>query len=57
MIRTTWARIRDTVSALPVSDAPIGMANCDARSLPLPLEEVDIVVTSPPYINVFNYHQ
>ena len=42
---------------LPVSDAPIEMANCDARSLPLPLEEVDIVVTSPPYINVFNYHQ
>ena len=31
--------------------------NCDARQLPIPDSSVDLVVTSPPYINVFNYHQ
>ena len=54
---TTWARLREIVTQLPASDAPIEVANCDARSLPLPAERVDMVVTSPPYINVFNYHQ
>src|SRR5579884_4266749 len=35
----------------------ITLLNCDARSLPLRDDEVDFVITSPPYINVFNYHQ
>lgn len=37
-----------------------GSAKCflgDARSLAVDSETVDAVVTSPPYINVFNYHQ
>lgn len=29
----------------------------DARSLPLSDGAVDAIITSPPYINVFNYHQ
>lgn len=35
-------------------------ANCflgDARSTPLASNSIDAVITSPPYINVFNYHQ
>jgi SAM-dependent methyltransferase len=56
-IRTTWSKVREIVSALPFSNSPIELANCDARSLPLSSEQVDFVVTSPPYINVFNYHQ
>jgi DNA modification methylase len=31
--------------------------HCDARSIPLTSNSVDLIVTSPPYINVFNYHQ
>ncbi len=31
--------------------------HADARSIPLPDHSVDLVITSPPYINVFNYHQ
>lgn len=37
-----------------------GSAKCflgDARSLAIDSETVDAVITSPPYINVFNYHQ
>lgn len=56
-IMLTWEKVREIVSSLPVSEAPIELANCDARSLPLASERVDIVLTSPPYINVFNYHQ
>jgi SAM-dependent methyltransferase len=56
-VQATWSKLRDIVLALPASDAPLEVVNCDARSLPLPTGRVDIVVTSPPYINVFNYHQ
>jgi SAM-dependent methyltransferase len=31
--------------------------HCDARKLPLDPSSIDLIVTSPPYINVFNYHQ
>ena len=53
----TWAKLKARVLSLPESNSPIGLVNCDARRLPLGEDEVDFVVTSPPYINVFNYHQ
>jgi hypothetical protein len=53
----TWAKLKARVLSLPESDAPIRLLNCDARRIPLKDGEADIVVTSPPYINVFNYHQ
>jgi SAM-dependent methyltransferase len=56
-IDATWGRIRDVVAALPFSEAPVEPTNCDARALPLSVGRVDLVITSPPYINVFNYHQ
>lgn len=31
--------------------------HCDARSIPLPDNSTELIITSPPYINVFNYHQ
>jgi SAM-dependent methyltransferase len=57
MVRTAWRKLRRVVAALPVSSAPIELANCDARRLPLDDHRADLVLTSPPYINVFNYHQ
>jgi DNA modification methylase len=53
----TWCGLRNVVTDLPYSDAPIELANSDARALPLPDHRADLVITSPPYINVFNYHQ
>ena len=56
-VQMTWRKLRERVLALPVSGKVIEPANCDARSLPLANHCADIVITSPPYINVFNYHQ
>ncbi len=56
-VLTTWAKLRKTVLGLPLTDAIVEPANCDARALPLPDHSADMVITSPPYVNVFNYHQ
>lgn len=42
---------------MPYSDQPCRVFHCDARTIPLQTGTVDFIVTSPPYINVFNYHQ
>ncbi len=57
IVLEAWGKLRKRVLALPASDSIIELANCDARALPLPDHGADIVITSPPYINVFNYHQ
>ena len=56
-IQTVWLRLRETVLALPESIAPVTVHHADARSLPHDTGTVDLVLTSPPYINVHNYHQ
>ena len=56
-VYSTWAKLKTSVLSLPESEASIRLFNCDARKLSLRDNEVDFVVTSPPYINVFNYHQ
>lgn len=53
----TWTRLRSTVEGLPFSQTNLKAINCDARKLPLANDIFDLVITSPPYINVFNYHQ
>jgi hypothetical protein len=45
------------VEQLPYSKSPCQVFHCDARTLPIYDDTVDLVITSPPYINVFNYHQ
>jgi len=42
---------------LPTSAADYAVAHADARSMPVTTGTVDLIITSPPYINVFNYHQ
>ena len=52
-----WDNLKKLVINLPLSYRPIEVFLSDARKVPLCDESVDLVITSPPYINVFNYHQ
>ncbi|MDQ2806660.1 MAG: site-specific DNA-methyltransferase [Chloroflexota bacterium] len=45
------------ITALPYSGQACTVFHNDARTIPLATGSVDLVITSPPYINVFNYHQ
>ena len=55
-LQATWRRVRAVVEELPVSARPIEVHLTDARVVPLRDHTVGFVVTSPPYVNVFNYH-
>jgi len=56
-LRQAWSRLRKTAEALPLAQHSVSVALADARHLPWPEASADFVFTSPPYINVFNYHQ
>jgi DNA modification methylase len=45
------------VENLPYSERLCRILHTDARNIPLPQSSIDLIITSPPYINVFNYHQ
>jgi len=45
------------IERLPHSTEQCCVENVDARQAPLEDVSVDFVFTSPPYLNVFNYHQ
>lgn len=53
----TWRKIKDLVFGLPSSKSLVKAFHADARCIPLPNNSIDLVITSPPYINVINYHQ
>lgn len=45
------------VESIPFSNNTCKVFHADARVIPLTEERIDLIITSPPYINVFNYHQ
>ncbi|MEI6044991.1 MAG: DNA methyltransferase [Chloroflexota bacterium] len=45
------------VESLPHNKEVYEVFHTDARKVPLPDNTIDLIITSPPYINVFNYHQ
>ena len=47
----------EIVMRLPFSSQECKITQADARATGLDAQSVDCVITSPPYINVFNYHQ
>ena len=57
LIRNKLLSLTKLVRALPYTTAPIKADLRDARALPLDNQSIDFAITSPPYINVFNYHQ
>lgn len=56
-LRAAHAENVDLISRLAFAERSCATHMADARRVPLPSGSVDLVVTSPPYINVFNYHQ
>ena len=56
-IQSKFADLVSVIKKLPFSEKQIRVDLADARSLPLEKDSIDFIVTSPPYINVFNYHQ
>ncbi|MEW6406440.1 MAG: DNA methyltransferase, partial [Chloroflexota bacterium] len=56
-LASKWKDLKKLVMELPYAQNSIALKLCDARALPLENSVVDLVITSPPYINVFNYHQ
>lgn len=49
--------IKRSILSVPFSNSSLVVGVEDARNLSVQSETVDYIVTSPPYINVFNYHQ
>ncbi len=57
-IRRSYNRLREQLIALPYVSVAPKIYLCDARMTHKVItEECDFLLTSPPYINVFNYHQ
>ncbi|HZT64160.1 MAG TPA: DNA methyltransferase [Acidimicrobiales bacterium] len=56
-VRAEVSRLRRVLATLPVSSGCRRAVAADARQLPLDDCAASGAVTSPPYINVFNYHQ
>ena len=56
-VHKNWQRLERVVRDLPDYTSPVSVRHADARALPTESGTVDLVLTSPPYINVHNYHQ
>jgi DNA modification methylase len=52
-----WFKIKELVKSLPLSEEKVTAMHEDARQTSFDDSTVNFIITSPPYINVFNYHQ
>ena len=52
-----WALLSEIIRGLPYTKEEIKAQHGDARRINLKDSSSDFLFTSPPYINVFNYHQ
>ncbi len=55
--RTIWQKLKLLIISLPCTKSKLRIIHGDCRKTPLKKNSIDLVITSPPYINVFNYHQ
>ncbi len=53
----TWNKLKRHILNLPSTLNQIAVYHADARNTPIASSTIDFVLSSPPYINVFNYHQ
>ena len=56
-ITSVWRMLRRNIENLPTSEKKLECFQRDSRQTQILENTVDFIVTSPPYINVFNYHQ
>jgi hypothetical protein len=56
-IQAKFTNLVNLIENFPYTNQKIKVGFSDARCLPLQNNQIDFVITSPPYINVFNYHQ
>lgn len=57
-LRFSFKYLKKCLLNLPFCDVNIRVHNSDARNISAQYpEQTDLILTSPPYINVFNYHQ
>lgn len=57
LLNIKWEWLKNLVLTLPYSEKRIKAIQGDARRIGLSDDTADILITSPPYINVLNYHQ
>lgn len=56
-VQSKFFELERMMHDLPLSNENIKALLSDCRCIPLEDNTIDFVITSPPYINVFNYHQ
>ena len=56
-LRNSFKRNAHIIRSLPYDENTCNIFHADARKIPLDDNSINLVITSPPYINVFNYHQ
>jgi DNA modification methylase len=56
-LEQSWIKIKKILKDIPHSQTELRVDKGDARNLNIADSSIDLVITSPPYINVFNYHQ
>lgn len=57
LLTVKWEWLKQLIKSLPYSKSRIMAEQGDARKMSLPDSSADLLITSPPYINVLNYHQ
>ena len=57
LMNIKWEWLKNLVVSLPYSGAMISVNRGDSRKMLLDDSSADMLITSPPYINVLNYHQ
>lgn len=51
-----WEKLKQTIMELPYSAQPISVLLGDSNSVAFPPDSIDLLITSPPYINVLEKH-
>lgn len=52
-----WGLLKSAIEQIPINESAIVAKRGDSRHIKINNDSADLLITSPPYINVFNYHQ